>query len=648
MRGNKNAPRCLLPLIESAHPYEAAIVFSQRIKERMDESAAVTAAAASKKKPVLSSRLVGRGSRSNRSAAIWSSRRPPERLDWPTIASSVGVSVTNSVATGDAAIRQEKLVAARESSPPSNSNKRQRRQVNNSFHLSSTQTSTFSQQQSTSSSPHTSLGGGVMNSSSNALWTEKYAPREPLDLVVAPKKVEQVSSWIQSILDGTSSQRLLVLVGNPGIGKSSMIHCLAARQQSGGFHVLEWTESFMTRTNETWQQQYQNGNSGFMAVEQPSPIQSFEAFLQQAAVGYSPLTLQTSSSSQQQQNPALSQQHKQSKRTFSSLSQPQRKMAPSTCSNDNSKNNNSGQSVILLDELPHCHDDDAKHKFRNLLTNLVENSVLPCILIFSNVLEGKHKPEDLEQLIEARVLYAPTMTTIIQIHAATKARLKKCLQHICQQEGIHATTTSSKQRQQYDLYQDLHFRSGGDVRFAITTLQYEYACNHNPLNNNDNKNGTSATKKKKSNTARTTTSAITNESSSSSERDQKLSMFHALGKLLYAKREQQNSSLVSSVRHQKASDGVDHRPPLTFDPEGVVEHCGIEVAGALSFLGYHSLDFYTDVEELSHAWDLFSDATYWLDRPTMDGSWYRSSSTAYSASTEVSGVSNEGAGIQSG
>jgi DNA polymerase III delta prime subunit len=629
----------------------------------MDKSN-TAAAVASKKKPALSSRLVertgvSRGSSSHRSTAAihWSSRsRPPERLDWPTLTGGSSSVAGSSVTTNNAVapIQQGQFTSSQESWPPSanNSSKRQRRPVSNSFHHHlSTQTSTFSQQQqqqyTSSPPPHSSLGGnggggGVVNSSSssssNALWTIKYAPRQPSDLVVAPKKVEQVASWIQSTLDGTSRQRLLVLVGSPGIGKSSMIHCLAAAS-SGGFHVLEWTESFMTRTNHetTWhQQQYQNG--GFMAVEQPSPLYSFEAFLQQAAVGYSPLTLQTSSSSQQ--HPALSQpQHKQPKRPFSFLSQPQRRMAPSNNNNSNSNNNTSGlpKSVILLDELPHCHDDEAQRKFRHLLTNHIEHSVLPVILIFSNVLEGKHKPEDLEQLIEARVLYAPQLTTILQIHAATKVRLKKCLQHICQQEGIPTTSNSSKQKLQYDLYQDLHFRSGGDVRFAITTLQYEYACHHNPLNNSDNhnKHGASATKKKKSNAAKTTTCAITNESSSS-ERDQKLSMFHALGKLLYAKREPQNSSLVSSIRHHptaSSGDARDHLPPLTFDPEGVVEHCGIEVAGALSFLGYHSLDFYTDVEELSQAWDLFSDATYWLDRPTMDGGWYRSlsSSTASSA-----------------
>jgi len=57
----------------------------------------------------------------------------------------------------------------------------------------------------------------------------------------------------------------------------------------------------------------------------------------------------------------------------------------------------------------------------------------------------------------------------------------------------------------------------------------------------------------------------------------------------------------------------DSRPPLDFVPEAVMNESDIGRGGALSFLSYHSPDFFTNETE-SKAFDLFSDAAVFLDR----------------------------------
>jgi len=103
------------------------------------------------------------------------------------------------------------------------------------------------------------------------------------------------------------------------------------------------------------------------------------------------------------------------------------------------------------------------------------------------------------------------------------------------------------------------------------------------------------------------------------ERDNKLSAFHALGKLLYAKRVPLYSSndgketpKVSIKYNDKKILSVP--PSLQFIPEEVVQASEMDLTGIVSFLTYHSPSFYTDIEELSDAFELFSDASILLDR----------------------------------
>jgi dephospho-CoA kinase len=190
------------------------------------------------------------------------------------------------------------------------------------------------------------------------------------------------------------------------------------------------------------------------------------------------------------------------------------------------------RSIILVDEIPNLYGNEVK--FRDLFTQHVRTGVVPTVLIFSDTIEGKSN--SLDQIIDAATLYDSSLVQIIQIHPPTKARFKRALKRFSRAKT-------------YNNDDDLYDKTGGDLRYALCMLQS--GCQPH-------------------------------------FRDTKLSGFHALGKLLYAKR-----------------NGAGE---ISFDPELVMS--SMESAPrALSFLQYHSLGFYTSLADIAEALHSFSDAS---------------------------------------
>ena len=71
------------------------------------------------------------------------------------------------------------------------------------------------------------------------IWVDRFSPKSSADLCVAPKRVKEIKSWMEDAVNG-NQLKLLVLVGKPGIGKSTMIRVLAKELS---FNVLSWNES---------------------------------------------------------------------------------------------------------------------------------------------------------------------------------------------------------------------------------------------------------------------------------------------------------------------------------------------------------------------------------------------------------------------
>jgi hypothetical protein len=206
-------------------------------------------------------------------------------------------------------------------------------------------------------------------------------------------------------------------------------------------------------------------------------------------------------------------------------------------------------ATVMIDDLPYLHDEEMHQRFRQALGDHVLQCPRKTIWVFSDTMGGSHRPKELESLLDPKILYHSGQVQIMQIHPVTTAKMKKLLQKVCSANRVRLPDVT--------MY-------NGDLRHALLSLQFS--------------------------------------SSTDGLRDSRLSPFHALGKLLYAKR-------VVSSKGQNAH----LRPPLEFNPEEVVEQSGMPLFSSLYFLQGHAPDFFTDVNDLSFAFDKYSDASLFLN-----------------------------------
>jgi len=170
-------------------------------------------------------------------------------------------------------------------------------------------------------------------------WIDKHIPSSNIALCVAPKKVREVKDWIearlnyqnQSFTTGRNNlnahalqpsysnpEKLLILVGPPGIGKSTLVNVLAHEM---GLSVLEWNDSHGDYNGNCNGNGNGNGDGG---IQYQSQIASFEEFLSSVAFPYEAVSR----------------------------------------SGVKSLDNGRGSSVVLLDELPNLHTPEAEAQFR--------------------------------------------------------------------------------------------------------------------------------------------------------------------------------------------------------------------------------------------------------------------------------------------
>ena len=90
-------------------------------------------------------------------------------------------------------------------------------------------------------------------------WAYEYSPRAIEDLVVVPKKVDEVRSWLRKYATGAPgssapSKRLLVLCGPAGVGKSAMLRVLCSDLD---VEINEWTRpTILKSSGARFSQQY--------------------------------------------------------------------------------------------------------------------------------------------------------------------------------------------------------------------------------------------------------------------------------------------------------------------------------------------------------------------------------------------------------
>lgn len=96
----------------------------------------------------------------------------------------------------------------------------------------------------------------------NRPWSEKYAPKSADELALNKAKVREVQSWLEGVLNGTSRQRVLVLKGPAGTGKTATVEALAGEL---GVEILEWGNPINAPLREDYREEgaFSSGLSGF-------------------------------------------------------------------------------------------------------------------------------------------------------------------------------------------------------------------------------------------------------------------------------------------------------------------------------------------------------------------------------------------------
>ena len=134
--------------------------------------------------------------------------------------------------------------------------------------------------------PKRSTTRPTFTKSSTKLWIDKHTPQTSAELCVAPKKIEQVRKWLSSHISARQSRRsgentraayeaplgqdkMMILVGSPGIGKSTMIKVLAREMK---LQLLTWNDAQVEYYD-------QSSREEGAVVPYQSQLASFEEFL---------------------------------------------------------------------------------------------------------------------------------------------------------------------------------------------------------------------------------------------------------------------------------------------------------------------------------------------------------------------------------
>ncbi|KAJ3682598.1 hypothetical protein LUZ60_015171 [Juncus effusus] len=355
------------------------------------------------------------------------------------------------------------------------------------------------------------------------LWAEKHKPQSLSDLAVHKKKVEEVKNWLEERLNtprqGFGDYTLLI-TGQAGVGKSTVIQVLAKEL---GFELCEWK----TPTPTLWSEHLHNTNSGLRYM---SKLEEFETFTEKT-------------------------------RKYTSLK-----------TNTESINK---PFVILIDDLPVTNGKLGLNRLTKCLTDLTRLTRFPTIILLTQC----HKTEtagdnsswhweQLESLIEKAGAHK------IAFNPITVNSMKKTLFKITKQEKYSEISTES--------IEHIAKSSGGDIRNAITSLQYFCL--------NPERNSLITGQNQESCGAQSLTSSF--------GKDETLSLFHALGKFLHNKREiNVDSELDGFTLKEKYK-----RNPLKMEsPEIILSQSHGQTRSITDFLHENVLDF-IDSDTVSDAW----------------------------------------------
>lgn len=331
-------------------------------------------------------------------------------------------------------------------------------------------------------------------------WSERFGPRNLDELAVHKKKVADVRRWLDEVVSGRMRQRLLILKGAAGSGKTTTVRLLAKEL---GCDLLEWR-------NPTG-----NAGTGFVSASA-----QFQEFLGRGG-------------------------------KFGALDLDSPSPTPTASSNGNAEND---KRIMLIEEFPNTfsRSSSALSSFRGALLHFLSSHV-PSLSMFSQ--QSRREPVKPVIMVISETLLTTTSASadsltahrllgpeilghpgvgVIEFNAIAPSLLAKALELVVLKEA----RKSGRRRTPGPMVLK---RLGeiGDVRSAISSL--EFLCLKGDQDADWGAKVAFTKQKKSTKDGIGMTQGEHDSLELISQREASLGIFHAVGKVVYNKREEKAS-----------------------------------------------------------------------------------------------------------
>jgi len=421
------------------------------------------------------------------------------------------------------------------------------------------------------------------------LWATKHVPACEATLVVAKKKLDVLREWLagwDAPRRDPASPRVLLVVGPPGSGKTAAVR-FVAREFGRGVH--EWRAPVPTLWDEhKHANAFADGRAGSLAPAYSSKLDDFAAFVQRAS-RYAPLAFTGAGPSAENGSPSPTAplqghgdgRHDDARHGGATSSQKQPK-----------------QPLLLVEDLPVGGGEDQHQRALELLVRLAREARVPAVVAVSeedaggvgglgsnpaggggggggggDKTGGGHRKAFGTGLTARRIVAAMEAAgaATVALNPATTPKLVKALAAVAAAERVDVDDAGLVA---------IAAAAEGDVRCALASLQMFAAGRsgaHGGRARAEDRTKTGSRKRKAPAAARRGGAGTDGDDDGSKKthprdaaaaegarRDRGLSVFHALGKILYNKRD--DDSDVSDVNGEDATDAngnVDPSAPFS-------------------------------------------------------------------------------------
>ncbi|KAH6608653.1 cell cycle checkpoint rad17 [Trichoderma cornu-damae] len=332
-------------------------------------------------------------------------------------------------------------------------------------------------------------------------WSERFGPRNLDELAVHKKKVSDVRRWLEDVMRGRMRQRLLILKGAAGTGKTTTVRLLA---NDMGSEILEWKNP-----------------AGGAVTGFVSASAQFEDFLGRGG-----------------------------KFGALDLEDPEPSSTPAGPKSAAQSNNGNAKKIILIEEFPNTfsRSSTALSSFRRTILQYLASqtpslhafgqetrteAVTPVVVVISETLltttSASADSLTAHRLLGPEILRHPGVG-LIEFNAIAPSLLLKALELVVQKES----RKSGRRRTPGPLVLK---RLGeiGDVRSAISSL--EFLCLKGDQDADWGSKVTFTRQKKGAKDAIALTRGEEESLEQISQREASLGIFHAVGKVVYNKRD---------------------------------------------------------------------------------------------------------------